>query len=551
MKKWMILAILAALWSPLRAAPAGEEAPPSDQGKVEIPQDVLDEVKASFNEKAPAAVEGVVYLDANGNGKRDAGEKGMPDVGVTDGVTFAATGPDGSYSLTIKSDATIPWNPARCVSMSWPSNTWPTGKWYYRLSDVPTGKGVDFGLREDKQPLPFAFSHTTDGHGGGGEYRGVARDLAVQGPMMRFHFETGDMIYANYSQPPAAAVAYRGMLSNIQRAQLPVPNFSVPGNHDNTGCTVALKDHHPDNPLFCHGLWTKYMGPHRWSFNYGGCHFVGVDWRRPTSEGLWEDAAPEAAATFMQADFARVKEGTRIFMFVHFPSGTPQFHNACSRVTYGFGGHNHRFAEYNYGCPSVTALNCMGGAPSNVGVVTENDFAVVNRCAGCKGNGHVNHSKLCAISQLRLTVVPKLTPLRGTEIELAAKPLGKETVAAAGVVEIDAAIKIGSAKRTGIKIGQAEIVFDGEALNVAGLPVPLKPWPDQNNTLSLHVAASKDFIIVYANNTIRLHKPAKIGPISDVTFFAEGGDATIKQASIWPLKDGAEKLLPRLGGPSK
>ncbi|MCE5279567.1 MAG: hypothetical protein ABFD92_11430 [Planctomycetaceae bacterium] len=548
MKKWTIVAILV-LCAPLWAAPAAEEAPPVDDSKVVVPQDVLDEVKASFNEKAPAAVEGVVFLDANANGKRDAGEKGLAGVGVNDGMHFAVTGEDGAYTLTLVPDPAIPWNPARCVSMTWPSNYWPTGKWFYRLSEVPTGKGVDFGLREDKQTLPFAFMHTTDGHGTGGEYPGVARDIALMGPMLRMHFETGDVLYANYSQPPESIMSFRRLAANIKRANFPVPTFAVPGNHDNTGCTVSPDKHHPDHPLFCHGVWTKYVGPHRWSFNYGGCHFVGVDWRNPKAQGLWGDEAPQAAADFMKADFARLKDGARIFQFVHFPTGVGEYHQVVKRVTQAYGGHNHRFAEYNYGCPSVTAKNCVGNGSSNVTVVTENDFAVVNRCPGCKADRNY-HSKLCSYSQLRLVVLPKLTPLRTKATVLADKPLGKETVSTGGApVEIDADIQVGSAKRTGIKIGQSEIVFEGDTLTVDGVAIPFKPWPEQKNTLSLHVAASKDFVIVYANNLIRLHKRAKIGPFSEVTFFAEGGQAQLKQATVWPLKPSAEATLPNLGYP--
>ncbi|MGW1093782.1 hypothetical protein ACWD4L_48465, partial [Streptomyces sp. NPDC002596] len=44
-------------------------------------------------------VTGTVFEDANGNGRRDAGEGPMPGVDVTDGSVWTTTGPDGSYSL--------------------------------------------------------------------------------------------------------------------------------------------------------------------------------------------------------------------------------------------------------------------------------------------------------------------------------------------------------------------------------------------------------------------------------------------------------------------
>jgi hypothetical protein len=48
-----------------------------------------------------AAVSGVVYIDANGNGRRDEKEKGLGGVQVSDGVQIARTDADGAYSLTL------------------------------------------------------------------------------------------------------------------------------------------------------------------------------------------------------------------------------------------------------------------------------------------------------------------------------------------------------------------------------------------------------------------------------------------------------------------
>ena len=42
---------------------------------------------------------GVVYFDANGNGRFDAGESGVADVAVSDGVNIVSTGADGRFSL--------------------------------------------------------------------------------------------------------------------------------------------------------------------------------------------------------------------------------------------------------------------------------------------------------------------------------------------------------------------------------------------------------------------------------------------------------------------
>src|SRR5262245_9148624 len=77
-------------------------------------------------ETAPAVVSGRVFLDRNRNGKREADEQGLAGVAVSDGIQFVVTRADGSYELKIAADPLIPHRPAQVVSMSWPSDKWPT-----------------------------------------------------------------------------------------------------------------------------------------------------------------------------------------------------------------------------------------------------------------------------------------------------------------------------------------------------------------------------------------------------------------------------------------
>lgn len=47
----------------------------------------------------PAQITGKVYLDANGNGKCDPGEKGMTGVCIQDGLNVVMTEDDGTFRL--------------------------------------------------------------------------------------------------------------------------------------------------------------------------------------------------------------------------------------------------------------------------------------------------------------------------------------------------------------------------------------------------------------------------------------------------------------------
>jgi hypothetical protein len=519
----------------------------------ELPADLVAEVRASYQEKAPAVVRGRVFLDTNGNGTPDPGETGLRGVGVTDGVTFVETDETGAYEITIQPDATIPWTPARTVSVSWPEGHWPVGRHWHRLSDIPEGANAHFPLREDRQTLPFAFSHITDDHGAGAGYATYARDLKLLGGMSKFVVHTGDMLYANYSPPGEALAVFRTLKANIDQAGFGVPFLSVPGNHDNTGTSAPPEHYDSKHPLFCHGVYTKLLGPVRWSFDYGGCHFVGLDWKQPNADpkGKWENIAPQETVDWFKKDLARIPAGRRVFVFIHFPTGVPEYYEVIGRAAMSFGGHNHRVEQYNHGGPSITALNLRGNGSSNIGIVTETDFAVVTRCPGCKDRAY--HSRLCGIGYRTTTRTPgampaRMAPIRGEAADLPAGELGRRTVETGGPgLEIEVAIEVGAAKRAGLKIGDQEIVFDGEFLHVAGIPIPFKPWPEQQNTLTLHVAASRGMLIVYANELIRTHKPAAVGDASRVTIFAEGGAARLLKGTVRPLKEGVDEVLANMG----
>lgn len=538
---WTIALVAAFSSAALAAGPKAKPVSPEMKA-------AIAEAKTAYNEKAPVAVSGYVFVDANKNGKQDAGEKGLAGVGVTDGALFAETGKDGAYRLTISPDPTTPWRPARCVAVTWPSNYWPTKRWWYRLSEIPDGKNVNFALRPDEQKLPFAFSHITDNHSAGGGYATYVKDFKRLGGLSKFVVDTGDFLYANYSQPPAALLTYKQYAKNIENANFPAPLFFVPGNHDVTGTRVDPKLYDPKHPLFCNGVYTKFLGPVRWSFNYAGVHFVGVDWKSPQLDktGMWSSFTPQVAVDWMKRDFARLEKGTRSFMFVHFPTGVPEFYRVIQQnVTHGFGGHGHRTMLYPYGCPTITCVNLRGNGPSVLGIVTKDDFGIVARCPGCKGNRDY-HSRLCALRHLTHRVIPKLKGLRGKPATLENKRLGKAEVAAAGgdAIEIDAIIQLGASKKARLNVGGLEISYDGKFLNAGGIPIPFEPWPGQKDKLMLHLAASKDFFALYANNLIRIYKPFNVGDVSKVTFTA--ADATLEKAIVWPLKN-ASPVLKKLG----
>ncbi len=321
---------------------------------------------------APIAdvVSGKVFLDAKGNGRPEDG-KPLPDIRVTDGVNIVTTGPDGSYTLPIGDDFTTPQKGSRTIAVNWPSGKWPSGRWWTRVDQIADARHVDFFLRDDDQPLPFAFLQVSDDHAAGWPYNTFGPPAARLKPMLRFLVNTGDT--------GDCSVSHKNAL------KFPVPVMTVPGNHDifNHGPQRFLQD-----PMAGNGAYTRSLGPVRWSFDYAGVHFAGMDWMDPSIPVEINGNVSQVAAEWLEKDLRLVKPGTRIFVFVHFPSGCDKYYEVIAKykVSQVFAGHIHEYKHLEYGgVPAVTAVNFIAGG--NLIVVEKDDFSLAEFCLGCKKLG--------------------------------------------------------------------------------------------------------------------------------------------------------------------
>lgn len=486
----------------------------------------------------PGTVRGVVYLDANGNGMRDAGEKPLEGVRVTDGVCFTASGVDGAYEITVEPDRVITYAGARVVSVCWPSGTWPTGPWWARLDQIENADHVDFGLREDGQSLPFSFLHISDDHGNGWAIDGLFAPRVGELPTVKLAFHTGDMGYAGVAGADA-------MFSGLGRKgrNFPVPMFFSAGNHDM--CKDADRD---SGPLAGAGGFTKYLGPIRWSFDYAGIHFVSIDWWDPDLKEHAEGSAPPIAVAWLDADLSAVKPGTRTILLIHFPSGGQDYYDVIARhnVAMIFGGHNHRHAFYDVsGTPAFTTVNPEAAGSGNLCVVTKDSIDPVFYCNGGKG-GPASHGKLCGLRSgwtCKNLPVPAGTPdktLSAATMTLNSESRRLDAGSAQGV-KVSAAFVPGSARRVGLRLGEAEaveIAFTGQTLEAAGAPIPFVLMPSDSGTVTLQVTIGGGLMTVQANSRISMAYPKKVNVANPaaVTLFAEGGTARFEKVDVTLLK---------------
>ena len=102
-----------------------------------------------------ATIAGVVFDDLNGNAVRDDKEPGIAGIRVSDQVSVASTGDDGSFLLQGDGGYGI-------VYVSQPAG-YRVGGPFWRGIPV-NGEAVEFPLTRTEQPVDFTFIHASDPH---------------------------------------------------------------------------------------------------------------------------------------------------------------------------------------------------------------------------------------------------------------------------------------------------------------------------------------------------------------------------------------------------
>ncbi|MCE5278680.1 MAG: metallophosphoesterase [Planctomycetaceae bacterium] len=488
---------------------------------------------------APKTVSGKVFLDANANGKLDAGEKGLAGVRVTDSVKFVTTGPDGSYTIAVSDDEMFPRKASQVVSVSWPSGHWPVGTWWARLDQIKDAAAVNFALREDKETGPFIFAHITDDHSSGAVVENWGKHFPQMGQTLSFVVETGDLGYAG---PDSAEKMFSDIVAHGRT--LPVPIFYVPGNHDYVG--VHQTEWSKDDPIFGGGAYTKHLGPVRWSFDYRGAHFVGIDWVRPEG-GKIECGIPDIALAFLKADLDAVKAGTQVFAFVHFPNIPPQaLQPQKFAAVYVFGGHSHDYASWEQAGGKIintTQIALWGAGACGLVHVDGGNVEFVYRCAGCKwGNWQDmaqkgQHIGFCPLFDLAYKIMPQIEKVRQPIAKLADKsldvPAGVDVPKGTAGAMVEAEIVPADAKTLTLKLQgdrALELTWDGKWLTCDGIrvPMPLRQWEKSVRVRAIVVGGVMQMQV---NGMYQFARPLK--DLAKVQASAAGGAATLKTLDVY------------------
>ncbi len=262
-------------------------------------------VAAEWPQAQSAGVAGTVFLDSNGNGRRDSGEAGLPDIVVSNQHAVARTDGQGRYRLDDRGTGV--------VFVSVPDGHAAAGAFWQ-----PAAASADFALTRRPVADVFTFLHASDPHTAADSLPRLrqVRDLVAQ-RRPDFVLMTGDLVRDALRVGEAEASGYYG-LYQTEIASFPAPVWSVPGNHENFGIERHLSLVSPRHPLYGKGMYRSRLGPNYYSFTRGGLHFVGLD--TVDIADLWYYGhVDDAQLAWLAADLAAIPPAMPVVTFNHIP----------------------------------------------------------------------------------------------------------------------------------------------------------------------------------------------------------------------------------------
>jgi hypothetical protein len=253
----------------------------------------------------PAATRGSVFLDVNGNGRREASERGLPDVVVSNQDAVAATDAQGAF--------TLPAGGTGVVFVSVPDGYRAVGKFWHVAGDT-TG----FALAPRPRIGTFTFVHASDTHVAPASLPRLQRLRAlVDSVRPAFALVTGDLVRDALRVSEAEATGYYELFAG-ERAKFATPVHVVPGNHENFGIERQLSHVDPAHPLFGRGMYRHYFGPDYYSFTYGGVHFVGLN-TVDIDDQWYYGHVDSLQLAWLERDLAPVPATMPVVTFDHIP----------------------------------------------------------------------------------------------------------------------------------------------------------------------------------------------------------------------------------------
>jgi hypothetical protein len=254
------------------------------------------------------ALSGVVFIDANGNGRRDPGERGVANVAVSNQEMVVTTDASGAYRMSK--------GPTGVAFVSVPDGYRAVGSFWHRVSD--TTSTVDFALAPVSRATTFTFIHASDTHVAPAVLARTQRFRAMADSLdPAFVIITGDLVRDALRVGEAEAIGYYELFAH-EAALFRNPVWTIPGNHENFGIERGQSKVAATHPLYGRKMYHYFRGPDYYSFTYGGVHFVGLNsvdiddqWYYGHVDGL--------QLAWLERDLALVPASMPVVTFQHIP----------------------------------------------------------------------------------------------------------------------------------------------------------------------------------------------------------------------------------------
>lgn len=270
----------------------------------------------ALSASAQEVAKGIVFNDANQNGAREDGERGIGGVCVSNGREVVETARDGSYALPATHDMIVFVVKPRGWMTPVNEDNLPQFYYIHNVAGDPELKYKGVG---PTGPLPESIDFPLHRHKEGPEYRTVffgdsqvsneqevaylshdiLEDLA--GVDAEFGVTLGDIVNNNLSimEPLNDAVAKVG-----------IPWYNVIGNHD----------HNQDVPDDTNAMDTfkRVYGPAYYAYQYGDVHFVALDSVHWTGDGYHAELG-EAQLAFVKNYLEFVPKDALLVLMMHIP----------------------------------------------------------------------------------------------------------------------------------------------------------------------------------------------------------------------------------------
>lgn len=269
---------------------------------------------------------GIVFEDVNRNGVHDNGERGLPDVRVSNGGEIVTSGADGRYEIPVDDDEIIFVIKPRDWATPLSENNLPRFYYIHKPAGSPAGtrfpgvaptgplpKSIDFAMHPQSEPDQFKVIMFGDPQSRDvAEVEYMAHDVIEQiiandAHDASFGVTLGDIVFDDLDvmEPHNQAVALIG-----------IPWYNVIGNHDLN--REAKTDSESDE------TFEDHYGPAYYSFDHGAAHFMvldDVEWlpAEGNKRAHYEGGLGPRQMEFIRNDLAGIPEDQLVVLMMHVP----------------------------------------------------------------------------------------------------------------------------------------------------------------------------------------------------------------------------------------